>query len=113
MRWKVLFDEECPLCCKFSNIIKNMDKNNEFELESYQIYSTYNETPGIEELAKEIHIINDSDDTKKGAAAVTAILSILPGLKPFRWMIESRWGRKGTKIFYTGLEKFRRCRNCR
>ncbi len=113
MVWKILFDNECPVCCKFSNIIQNMDKDNNFILESYQYYSSQNTIPSKEELSKEIHIINNYNDIKRGSEAVTIILSILPGLRPYRWMIESQWGKRGTKILYTSLERFRKCRNCR
>ncbi len=113
MIWKVLFDSECPLCCKFSKIIANMDKNGNFYLESYQDYSLNNSVPPIEELSREIHIINEDGEIKRGSEAVTAILAILPGLKPYRWMIESRWGRRGTSLLYTGLGRYRKCRSCR
>lgn len=87
MVWKILFDNECTVCCKFSNIIQNMDKDNNLILESYQYYSSQNTIPSKEELSKEIHIINNYDDIKRGSEAVTIILSILPGLRPYRWMI--------------------------
>jgi predicted DCC family thiol-disulfide oxidoreductase YuxK len=111
--WKVLFDSECPVCCKFSKKIQSMDKNSNFILESYQYYSSQNDLPHKEELSKEIHIINNLGDIKRGPEAVTTILSILPGLRPYRWMIESRWGKRGTKILYKGLERYRKCRTCR
>ena len=90
-----------------------MDKDSNFILESYQYYSSQNAVPAIAELSKEIHIINNHGDIKRGSEAVIIILSILPGLRPYRWMIESRWGKRGTKILYTSLERFRKCRNCR
>lgn len=111
--WKVLFDSDCPVCCKFSKLIQNMDKNSNFILESYQYYSDHNAMPPKEELSKEIHIINNNGEIKRGAEAVTTILAVLPGLRPYRWMVESRWGKRGTKILYKKLERHRKCRNCR
>ena len=111
--WKVLFDSECPVCCKFSKLIQNMDKNNNFILESFQYYSSQNANPDKEELSKEIHIINNHGEVRRGSEAVINILTILPYLKPYRWMIESRWGKRGTEILYKGLARHRKCRNCR
>ncbi len=90
-----------------------MDKNSNFILESYQCYSSQNAVPAKEILSTEIHIINNYGEIRRGSEAVTTILSILPGLRPYRWMIESRWGKRGTKILYKGLERYRKCRNCR
>ncbi len=113
MLWKILFDSECPMCCRFSNIIKGMDKNGDFLLESYQNYSVYNDSPVREELSQEIHIINNNGEIRHGSEAVTTILSILPGLRPYRWMIESRWGKRGTIIMYKSLKRYGKCRSCR
>jgi len=110
--WKLLYDEECPLCRKFAAQINKYDHLDQIEVTSLQGHSKQFASITLDELLSEVHLLGQRGEVLRGGEAVQKIISLIPQSKPFRWMIESRWGKKGIDVFYRSINTIRRCSRC-
>ena len=110
--WKLLFDEACPMCRKFARIIEEHDSDDAIEFISLQEFNKQDKSIALEILLEEVHLLGQSGEVLRGSAAIEKIISLVPYAKPLRWMIETRWGKKSTRVLYSTLKKFRRCSSC-
>lgn len=110
--WKILYDAECSMCSNFAKYLKKFDINEIFNMISLQEYCREQDTYTYDELMKEIHLLGKCGEIFKGGAAVNQILVEIPQLKPFRWMLNNSFSKKTVAMAYSGLDYFRRCKNC-
>lgn len=110
--WQLLYDEECNYCNKFANIIEKFDNGKIKNISLQEHYKLYG-TISIDDLLEEVHLLGKNGEVLKGSDAVNKIILLVPESKPFRWLIESRWGKKGTDLLYGVIKRFRKCSKCK
>lgn len=110
--WKLLYDAECKYCTTFAVLLHRFDRFKQIEITSLQEYSDNDRTLSRKELLQEVHLLGRNKEILRGERAVEKIISIIPRAKPLRWMIESRWGKKGTAAVYRSIKRFRHCSRC-
>jgi len=111
-QWRLLFDGECPYCCRFAEMVRKFDHDNLVAIISLQEHSLDDDTIPLDELLEDVHLLDREGNILKGGDAVNRIITLVPGVRPFRWMVESRWGHKGTELLYRTMKSFRGCRKC-
>jgi predicted DCC family thiol-disulfide oxidoreductase YuxK len=110
--WQLLFDEECAFCRRFAGIVEKFGKGRIHNISLQEHYKKYGSID-LDTLLEEVHLLNSDGLVLKGADAVNKVIALIPEAKPFRWLIESRWGRKGSKVIYSALKRFRNCSRCK
>ncbi len=109
--WKLIYDEECPLCRRFAGLIKRFNRG-QIENISFQRYHPEEGKVSLEDLQEDVHLIGKNGEVLRGADALNKILTLVPESKPLRWIAESRWGKKSGKVLYSTMKFFRRCSKC-
>ena len=71
---KIPYDAECPLCVKFASAIRRLDHTGQFELLSLQIHFSIDSTIPLEELEKNLHVIDVNGTVFVGEDAFDFIL---------------------------------------
>jgi predicted DCC family thiol-disulfide oxidoreductase YuxK len=111
--WQLLYDGGCETCISFAKLIERFDKGNHVSVESLQNFYASDQTYPLEDLLSELHIIGPKGEVKCGGEALAEIIRLVPQMKPFRWMVETRWGKKTMETVYHTMHRSRRCRSCR
>jgi predicted DCC family thiol-disulfide oxidoreductase YuxK len=109
--WLLLYDDDCSFCKRFAAIIEKYGEGLIQNFSLQQHYKQYGNIP-IEQLLEDVHLLGKNGEILRGGDAVNKVISLVPEARPFRWLIESRWGKKGTNIFYSVIKKFRHCSKC-
>ena len=110
--WTLVYDSDCPLCNKFIAVIKRFDRNSMINPVALKQYSKGDSVISYDDLEEDIHLIGSGGEILKKGEAIHKMITILPPLKPFRWMLEGKPGRKFSDLFYFSTKKLRRCMNC-
>ncbi len=110
--WKLLYDRNCPFCQRFAEAVERFDTTNQIELVSLQEYSRTHDHPSRQELLSELHILGADGEMLKGGDAVRKIVNLVPQTKPLRWMINSGWGKRASRVAYRTISYFGHCRKC-
>ena len=110
--WLLLFDGECETCRRFAEKVKRFDTHERISILSLQDHYREDTRIPLEELKEELHLLGSSGTLLRGGEAIARIISLVPAARPFRWMIESRAGKKGSDLVYRILSRVRRCRSC-
>lgn len=109
--WTLVFDGECAFCRKFVSQIGNLVPGPLLVATPYQEYI---HTRGVraEEFEEDVFLISSTGEILQGGDAIQRMISLAPSLKPFRWMIESGFGNRASRLAYGTLKRFKRCYNC-
>lgn len=110
--WLLVYDGDCPMCRKFIQMIARFDHEKMIDSISFADYAEKTDKFSYDELEEDIHLIGKKGEVLKKGEAIHKMISILPPLKPFRWMLEGNPGRKFSDLFYFSTKRLRRCMNC-
>lgn len=110
--WLLLYDEKCSLCRKFIKFV-NKFNNGEIKCTSLQYYLLKNNTFTEEELLKDIHLLGQNKEVLIGLAAINKIISFIPQIKKFDWLLNTKIMQQNKKIIYKTIKKYRDCIKCR
>ena len=116
----LIFDDECPLCVRFTQSIKLTGREHApafISLHHPQLSSLY-PTLDLEECAQTIHFIDARGVLHKGPEAVSELVKLIPAVHKFAWLIDSAMGQKAVDFFYNSANRMResllnRCGACK
>ena len=111
--WLLLFDGECPTCCRFADMVKRFDHDKLIVPIALQEHYETSKSIPLDDLKEELHILGSRGSLLRGGEALATIIALVPAARPFRWMIENRLGRKGSDVVYRILNRMRRCPSCK
>ena len=104
----LVFDSECSLCLRFVQTLKKIDIKNTMNYEClhnkelYQYFTDLN----FETCNEEVHLVLD-DKILKGAEVIEYLVSKIPGVDKFAWLIKKDSSRSAMKFFYKKLNSIR------
>jgi predicted DCC family thiol-disulfide oxidoreductase YuxK len=83
-RWTLVYDGECGFCRSSVDLLRRWDRHGRFAFVPFQDSVALATLPGIErkELEQAMHLVSPDGSVLKGAAALPAILRLVPGGKP-------------------------------
>lgn len=116
----ILFDSECPLCCRFKQALERLpgtERYNFVSIHEEKIYSIYTFL-SKESCNKDLHVIDGQDKIYVGSEAIRHLVSQFPGTSKFTWLIESNMGKKTVDYFYKMADRYREsllnwCSDCK
>ncbi len=116
----LLFDDQCPLCVRFSQSLKMAGRENAPTLLSIhhpELLSIF-PTLKLEECTQTIHFIDARSVLYTGSEAVTELVKLIPAAEKFAWLIDSAMGQKAVDFFYNTANRMRdsllnRCGACK
>jgi predicted DCC family thiol-disulfide oxidoreductase YuxK len=112
-RWKLLYDAECHFCARFAQLIAQFCRDGQIEVISVQEYHRRDPLIPVEDLLTQVHLLSEDGALLRGGDAVQRVISIVPQARPLRWMVSSRWGRRGSHLLYRTLHALTHCPGCR
>ncbi len=112
-KWKLLYDGECETCRRFAEKVRRFDRTNSIETVSLQDHYIDDRSIPLEELLNDLHMVSSSGTVVRGGEAVAQIISLVPAARPFRWMVETSPGRRGSDLVYRILKRRHRCPHCK
>jgi len=112
--WELLYDGECPLCSKFARQLEKFDMYDEISIIPLQDYNIPEDSSfSRSDLERDVHMFGKNGECLVGGEAVQQILTMMPRMKPFRWMIKSNAGKGLSKALYSSMSFARGCSRCR
>jgi hypothetical protein len=110
-KWLLLYDNECSTCIKFAQKA-DLFASSDLVVIPLQEYITLHNDLNYDDLMRDIHLLGPDNEVYQGAEALEKVLLLFPVLKPFQWLINSSFGKKSSKVVYTSISHFHRCRKC-
>jgi len=110
--WQLVLDLECPLCSKFAGFIRHFDKETIFKVTDVPQFDSALRDLTSEKLKSDMHIFGKNGEFFFGAEALQMVISLIPPMRPFRWMIETGFGRKAADLAYLTMKRLRSCGSC-
>lgn len=104
MTHKILYDAECPMCVKFADTLRRLDRSAYFELVSLQIHFAEDDTIPLHILEADLHVIKSDGSLVKGDEAYDFICSTIPAAKTLRSML----GETTTRGIFSGVKRMKR-----
>ncbi len=113
--YKLLYDGECGPCVRFAAEVRRWDRQEAIELTPLQDHFELDQSIPLEDLLREIHLLDREGAVFRGAEAIHRVLELVPQTRPMRWMIESRAAKQTTRVVYSFMKRLRkkRCRSCK
>jgi predicted DCC family thiol-disulfide oxidoreductase YuxK len=112
MYWKLLYDEKCSLCRKFIKFVKKFN-NGEIQCISLYEYEKNNKEFTLQELLIDIHMIGEHGEVLIGLDAINKIISFIPQIEKFSWLLNTKIVRQNNKVIYKTIKKYRNCIMCK
>lgn len=106
----LVFDSECPLCVRFSQGLKLLDKEGKFHYASvcddelYKKYSFLNQ----EECEDIVHLVISETDVLKGGEVVEYLIREIPAVEKLAWLLDSEKTKNAVDAFYKKVNEVRR-----
>lgn len=110
--WLLIYDGKCPLCRRFMGMVSRFDRDGRITTITHDDYGLRHRVADAERFRDDVQLIGPDGAQHTGGAAIHCLVSLLPALKPFRWMLEGRAGRKLSDLFYFSTSRLRRCLHC-
>jgi predicted DCC family thiol-disulfide oxidoreductase YuxK len=106
----LLFDPDCPLCVRFTQALKLIDKNNKITMMSLYTDEIYNLYPTLikEECEKTLHLITETEQILQGEQVLTYLIQELPAVEKFSWLVKQDSSQKALKAFYNKVNEVRK-----
>lgn len=82
--WTLIYDGDCSFCRSSVELLRRWDRRRELTFVPFQDHAALAPLPGIAraELEQAMHLVSPARAVFKGAAALPAILRLLPGGVP-------------------------------
>jgi predicted DCC family thiol-disulfide oxidoreductase YuxK len=116
----IFFDDECSLCLRFSQALKRIDSEELIEYYSIRESATFEKFPQMnpEECAQTVHMLTEEGKILKGSEVINHLITVLPGVSKFAWLLDNQVGKKTTELFHGVLQTYResllnRCPKCK
>ncbi len=106
----LLFDSECALCVRFTQALRLVDKDKKVNFVSiydeniYEIYKDLNK----EECEEIIHFITEDKKILKGGDVIEHLVSEIPSVEKFAWLLESERSKQAVDAFYKKINEVRK-----
>lgn len=103
----ILYDPECPLCLRFKQGLEYLDKSLNFV--SAREEAVYAEFPELSRQAclEKVHLMTSDKKILAGPEVVDYLMTTLPGVSKFAWLLDNDQGRKVKEFFYQKVEELR------
>ena len=115
----LIYDSECSLCVRFKKALEFADTESLIQYKSVYDASVYVDFPELteEDCEVEIHFITNEGKVLRGGDVIAYLVTILPAVKKFSWLVESNSAKKAMDAFYGQLNdmrlmKRRKCFTC-
>lgn len=106
----LLFDSECPLCVRFTQALRLVDKDDKIHFLSIydeDIYKTYPEL-NKEKCEETIHFIKENKEIISGSNVLEYLISEIPSVEKFAWLLESERSKQAVNAFYKKINEVRK-----
>lgn len=106
----LLFDSECPLCVRFTQALRLVDKEEKicfvsiYDDDIYKMYPELNE----KECEETIHFIKENKEIIKGSEVLEYLISEIPSVEKFAWLLESERSKQAVDAFYKKINEVRK-----
>lgn len=112
----VIYDSECTLCVRFRKALELIDIKKDVSFLSLHDPKTFISYPELnkEDCEESIHLVKQTGEVLVAGDALSYLITILPGVKKFSWLLDSESGQNATKAFYRRINEMRvmRKRKC-
>lgn len=116
----ILFDDQCPLCVRFTQSLKlaGREKAPDFLSIHHPALTSIFPTIDVNALQESIHYLDARSVVYTGTEAVSEIIKLVPAAEKFAWLIDSAMGQKAMDFFYNTANRMRdsllnRCGACK
>lgn len=106
----IIFDEECPLCVRFTQALRLVDKNKTIHYVSAYHRELYKKYPFLnqEECLEVIHMIDEQGHVLRGGQVVQELIKHIPAVEKFGWLIDNDKAQKASDAFYKKINEIRK-----
>jgi len=106
----ILFDSECPLCVRFTQALKLIDRSDDLHYIDIYNYEVYEQFPDLDPEACQdvIHLVTSDKRILKGPEVIDYLMHLFPAVKKFAWLVESEQGKKAVDFFYDKVNQIRK-----
>lgn len=106
----LIFDSECPLCVRFSQGLKLLDKSNKYNYASVQDDEVYKKLSFLnkEECEEVVHLVVSKDEIYRGPEVIEYLLKEIPAVEKFAWLLDSDKSKDAMNAFYNKLNEVRK-----
>lgn len=116
----LIFDPECPLCVRFTQALRLVDKAGTINYEPldnekiYEHFSFLNQ----DECEQVVHLVLEKDQVLKGGEVVEYLIKKIPGVEKFSWLLDPESTQKAADAFYKKVNDVRKyikkhgCKSC-
>jgi len=106
----LLFDAECPLCVRFTQALRLVDKKEHISFISIYDDDIYTAFPDLskEECAETIHFITEDKTIIKGGDVIEHLVKEIPSVEKFAWLLESDRSKQAVDAFYKKINEVRK-----
>lgn len=116
----LVFDSECPLCVRFTQALKLVDKNHKIHYVSVYEDELYAKYPFLDrnECEQVVHLVLSKDEVLKGGQVVSYLVKMIPAVEKFAWLINPESSKKASEAFYKKINDVRKfvkkhgCKGC-
>lgn len=106
----LIFDSECPLCVRFSQGLKLLDKEGKFNFASVYDDELYKKYPFLnqEECEDVVHLVISEIEILKGGEVLEYLIREIPAVEKLAWLLDSEKTKNAVNAFYKKVNEVRR-----
>lgn len=116
----LVFDSECPLCVRFTQALKLVDKDNDINYISLYEENLYEQFPFLnkDECEDVVHLILSNNEVLRGGEVVEYLIHKIPAVEKFAWLMNPESTKKAAEAFYKKVNDVRKfvkkhgCKSC-
>lgn len=104
----LFYDEDCVLCKRFKQGLELLDREKKITFRSIYDEKVYEEFPQLkfDECEADVHLIH-AGQVYRGGEVIEQLITILPGVKKFSWLIEKESAKTAIDAFYGQISDMR------
>lgn len=106
----LLFDSECALCVRFTQALRLVDKDEKISFVSIYDEDIYDKFKDLnqQECEETIHFITEKNEILQGGAVIEHLVSEIPSVEKFAWLLESERSKQAVDAFYKKVNEVRK-----
>lgn len=107
----LLYDDECPLCKRFSQSLDRIEGGKNISKVSIHTDDIYGQFPFLskDKCLEDVHYIDEDNNLLVGSEVVEHLIVKYPVVNKFAWLIEKEMGKKSVDLFYKAASSIRKC----
>jgi len=109
----LIYDSECNLCVRFKKALELIDLKSQVSFKSVYDQSLYITFPELnqEECEEVVHLVDSEGRIYRGPDVIEFLVSLVPGVSKFSWLLNSDSGKKAMDAFYGKINDIRTLKN--